>query len=222
MDLNAQAIADSLQPEATMNVFSIAAKGGPLMIVLLLISFIAIVIIIERWLRFSAAKKGLGTLSGEILDLVKADQIERAIVVADSNPESPIASVLSRGLKSLELGIETTKQTMHTAADVEIHMLEKNLGTLSTFAAVAPLIGFLGTVTGMVNVFMKIQTTGGGVDISLLAGGIWEALITTIGGLTVGILAIMLHNFFIGKIESINSLMEDTINEFIILIGKAK
>ncbi len=222
MDLNAQAIADTLQTEATMNLFSIAAKGGPLMLVLLLISFIAIIIIIERWLRFGAARKGLGILSGDILDLVKADQIERAIVVADSNPESPIASVLSRGLKSLELGIETTKQTMHTAAAVEIHKLEKNLGTLSTFAAVAPLIGFLGTVTGMVNVFMKIQATGGGVDISLLAGGIWEALITTIGGLTVGILAILLHNFFIGKIESIDSLMEDTINEFIILIGKAK
>ncbi len=222
MDLNAQAVADSIQSAASMNIFTMAAKGGPLMIVLLLISFISIIIIIERWLRFRAARKGIGVISMEIIDLVRADQIERAIVVADSNPESPIASVLSRGLKALEVGVEATKQTMHTAAEVEIHKLEKNLGTLSTFAAVAPLIGFLGTVTGMVNVFMKIQATGGGVDISLLAGGIWEALITTIGGLTVGILAILLHNFFVGKIESISSLMDDTINEFIILIGKAK
>jgi biopolymer transport protein ExbB len=97
----------------------------------------------------------------------------------------------------------------------EIHRLEKNLGTLATFAAVAPLIGFLGTVTGMVKVFMRLGETGGGVDISLLANGIWEALITTIGGLTVGIITILFYNYLVGKVEDLAHELEENTNEFI-------
>ncbi|MCD4796221.1 MAG: MotA/TolQ/ExbB proton channel family protein, partial [Candidatus Cloacimonetes bacterium] len=101
------------------------------------------------------------------------------------------------------------------ALSKEVYRLEKNLGVLATFAAVAPLIGFLGTVTGMVKVFMRIGETGGGVDISLLANGIWEALVTTIGGLTVGIISILFYNYLVGKVEDIAQELEEKTNEFI-------
>ena len=100
--------------------------------------------------------------------------------------------------------------------------LEKNLSIIKTMVVLCPLMGLLGTVTGMVKVFMKIGGTGGGVDISLLANGIWEALITTIGGLTVGIIMILFYNYLVGKVEDFAQQLEENSNEFIFSIRRIK
>ena len=104
-------------------------------------------------------------------------------------------------LKAKDGDLHNWEQTISAGTQKELHLMEKGLGTLSTIAAVGPLFGFMGTVLGMIKVFMKIQQTAGGVDISLLAGGIWEALITTVAGLVVGILALSFYNQLIDKID---------------------
>jgi biopolymer transport protein ExbB len=200
--------------QSQTNLFSIAAKGGFLMIILLVISVLAIAVIIERFIKLKKAKMKEREFLSEIYNYISQNYLEKAIQLCEQK-ESIISDVILKALEVTDRNPEETKEVVESAVRKHIHILEKNLGTLATFAAVAPLIGFLGTVTGMVKVFMKIGETGGGVDISLLAGGIWEALITTIGGLTVGIITILFYNFFTGKIEELAHDLEQDTNEFL-------
>ena len=197
------------------SLFSIASKGGFLMIILLIISIAALSIIIERLIKLKNSQKNEEEFLQEIYGFLGEKKLELAIRVCEDRKSSPIANIIVKAISVLDRGIDETKETIESAVNKEIHQLEKNLGTLATFAAVAPLIGFLGTVTGMVKVFMKLGETGGGVDISLLAGGIWEALITTIGGLTVGIISILFYNYLVGKVEDLAHELEENTNEFI-------
>jgi biopolymer transport protein ExbB len=203
-----------------INVFSIATKGGFLMLVLLVISIVAVAIIIDRMLTLKRAKNRDRELIGKIALRLQHGDLEKTLASSELQADIPIANVIRKALQYFSGDIAETKEILESAIKHEIHGLEKYLGTLATFAATAPLIGFLGTVTGMVKVFMKIGETGGGVDISLLASGIWEALVTTIGGLSVGIITILFYNFLVGKIEMLAQEMEDETNEFLISLRR--
>lgn len=196
------------------NLFSIASKGGFLMIILLVISVLAIALIIERFIKLKKAKLKDRNFLLEVYNFISEKYFDKANQLCEQN-DNIISDVILKALKDTNRSFEETKEVVESAVRKHVHILEKNLGTLATFAAIAPLIGFLGTVTGMVKVFMKIGETGGGVDISLLAGGIWEALITTIGGLTVGIITILFYNYFTGRIEELAHDLEQDANEFL-------
>ncbi len=202
------------------NLLSIATKGGFLMIVLLLISIFSIKIIIEKLIKFKKSKKSEGEFLEKIYDHLKNSQDDKAIQICREREDSPLANVIAKAIDDYDVRGVQIKDTMDLAIKIEVHNFEKNLGTLATFAAIAPLIGFLGTVTGMVKVFMKISETGGGVDISLMASGIWEALITTVGGLTVGIICILFYNHLIGKLETLARILEDKTNEFLVNVRR--
>jgi len=205
-----------------MSLLLIAVKGGLLMLVLLLISIIAVFIIVERLIKLKRSKTEEDKFVIEVKQFISQNQKERAMRLCELRESYPIAKITMKGLNTLDNPHSDTKEMIESAARVELKKLEKNLGTLSTFAAVAPLVGFLGTVTGMVKVFMRIESTGGGVDISLLAGGIWEAMITTIGGLVVGIFIIIFYNHLIGKVENIAMEMEERSNDILIELRKIK
>jgi len=204
------------------SLFSIASKGGFLMIVLFIISIAALSIIIERLIKLKKSQKNEEEFLQEVYGLLGENKLEMAIRVCEDRHNSPIANIIVKAISVIERGLDETKEVIESAVNKEIHYLEKNLGTLATFAAVAPLIGFLGTVTGMVKVFMRLGETGGGVDISLLANGIWEALITTIGGLAVGIITILFYNYLVGKVEDLAHELEENSNEFIFNIRGLK
>ena len=197
------------------NLLSIATKGGFLMIVLLLISIIAITIIIERLIKLKKSRKDEYEFLTVVQKYLDNNQYERITQVCEDQKNSPISTVIYKVMENRKRPVSDIKEIAELALSKEVYRLEKNLGVLATFAAVAPLIGFLGTVTGMVKVFMRIGETGGGVDISLLANGIWEALVTTIGGLTVGIISILFYNYLVGKVEDIAQELEEKTNEFI-------
>ncbi|CAO80863.1 MotA/TolQ/ExbB proton channel family protein (fragment) [Candidatus Cloacimonas acidaminovorans str. Evry] len=137
--------------------------------------------------------------------------------------ECPMGLMLDKLFNNESDDLDLINQSMEATANLELHRLEKGLGWLSTFAAIAPLIGFLGTVIGMVNVFMKIQAASqSGVDISMLAGGIWVALLTTVGGLIVGIATIIFYNDLVQKLENIVKDMQENAVEYIIKYKKLK
>lgn len=205
-----------------MTLISIAAKGGWLMLVLLVISVIAIAIIIERIIRLKKASVPDDRFFSGIKDCLENQQTEKAIKLCEEIPENPLTSVLAKGIDAYTISLDEAERVIETSAKSEVHKLEKNLGGLATIAAIAPLIGFLGTVTGMVKVFMNIEQTGGGVDISLLAQGIWEALLTTVGGLTVGIIAILFYNYLVSKIEDLSREIEDYTNQFLLGFRRKK
>jgi biopolymer transport protein ExbB len=115
---------------------------------------------------------------------------------------SPLGAILAAGLSNAHLGREAMKSSIEEAASHVVHDLERYLNSLGTIAAVTPLLGLLGTVVGMINVFTEIMAQGTG-NASVLAGGISEALVTTAAGLTVAIPALIMHRYFVGKIDAI-------------------
>jgi biopolymer transport protein ExbB len=183
-----------------MNLFSVLAKGGWLMIVITLFSLIALGIFIERILVLRRAKINLNAFLMKIRQTLNKKDYQNALQLCANTP-GPIPKVLEKGIRMRGQSKEDIKDAIESAGKAEIYQLEKGLGALATIAGVAPLTGFLGTVTGMIQAFMRIQELGGNVNATVLAGGIWEALITTAAGLLVGILALLGYNYLVAKVQ---------------------
>jgi biopolymer transport protein ExbB len=146
--------------------------------------------------------------------LIKKKDINRAVSVC-MEEKSPIANIVRRGLKKYKYGHDRVKDAIENAGKQEIIKLESGLSILATVAGIAPLLGFLGTVTGMITAFMTIEDLAGSANPSDLAGGIWEALITTAFGLIVGIFALAFYNFFLSKVKRLVGDMETVANDVV-------
>jgi biopolymer transport protein ExbB len=183
-----------------MSLLEIIFKGGIMMIPIFLCSVVAIAVFSERIMALRKINTNSRTFILQIKNLVYRKKIEEAIVLCKETP-GPVAAITLASLLKRDKTREEIKEAIESAGKTAIYKLEKNLGMLGSAAAIAPMFGFLGTVTGMINAFMQIQMRGGVVDAGVLAGGIWEALITTAAGLIVGIPALMAHNYIAGKVE---------------------
>ena len=196
-----------------MSIFQIIIKGGFMMIPLALCSLIAVAILFERLLSLRKIKINTRTFGLQVKNMLLRGRVQEAIEFARNTP-GPIAKITVAGLNKHNRPRDEIKDAIEAAAQSEVYHLERNLGVLGTVAAVAPLIGFLGTVTGMIRAFMQVQNLGGSVDASVLAGGIWEALITTAAGLSVGIPALIFYNWLQSKVEHHVFEMQESSNDF--------
>ena len=202
-----------------MSIFSLFLRGGILMYVLLLLSIAVVTIAIEKYRSLRTARKANTKIVSLLSQQEKLDNIRAILRVYGIN--SPLGVMLDKLYNTENIDMELVKQSMETAAETEILKLEKGMGWLSTIAAIAPLIGFLGTVVGMVRVFMNIQgQSQNGIDINILAGGIWEALITTVGGLIVGIIAIVIYNDLVQHLENFAKEMQEKAVEYLVRYEK--
>ena len=192
-----------------MSLFDIAARGGWIMLLIVILSVIALAIFIERVVTLRKIRVNARTFVLQIQNLLMRGRLEEAIKTCKQTP-GPIAALTKVTLEKYNRPYEEIKEALESAGRAEIFELEKYLGTLGTVAAVAPLLGFLGTVTGMIKAFMKIESLGGNVGPSVLAGGIWEALVTTAAGLIVGILAIIFYNYVQGRVARYVQEMEES------------
>ncbi len=200
-----------------MSLPSIILKGGVMMIPIAICSVIALAILFERLISLRKIRINTNTFVLQVKNMMLRRQIEEAIMLCKQTP-GPIASIFKAGLLKHDRPREEIKDGIEGAAHAEVFHLEKNLGVLGTVAAITPLIGFLGTVTGMIKAFMQIQSLGGAVDASVLAGGIWEALITTAAGLSVGIPALIIYNWLQSKVEMHVFEMQQSSNELLDLL----
>lgn len=187
------------------------------MIPLFLLSIIAIYVIAERWRTIENSKMDINQTLNSIETLLKSGSQHRAIQYCEQF-HKPLARILKSGIRRLGRPIRDIEEAIHNAGKKEIYMLEKRMNWLATIAGVAPLIGFTGTVTGMIQAFMDIQSLEGNVNPSVLAGGIWEALITTATGLIVGIIAYGFYNYLLGKINRTIFELENASADFIDLL----
>jgi|Deesub1362B_J571_1020462.scaffolds.fasta_scaffold10649_2 biopolymer transport protein ExbB len=192
-----------------MSLFDIAARGGWIMLLIVFCSVLALAIFIERFVTLRKIRINARTFVLQIQNLLIRGRLDEAIKVCKQTP-GPIAALTKVTLEKYNRPYEEIKEALESAGRTEIYHLEKYLGALATVAAVAPLLGFLGTVTGMIKAFMKIESLGGNVGPSVLAGGIWEALVTTAAGLIVGILAIIFYNYLQGKVSQYVYEMEES------------
>jgi biopolymer transport protein ExbB len=213
----ADTLAEMLQEDTTMSFFDILSQGGLLMIPLFLLSIAAIYVIAERWRTVENSKMDINQTLNSIETLLKSGSQQRAIQYCEQF-DKPLARILKSGIRRLGRPISTIEDAIHNAGKKEIYMLEKRMNWLATIAGVAPLIGFTGTVTGMIRAFMDIQSLQGNVNPSVLAGGIWEALITTATGLIVGIIAFGFYNYLLGKINRMIFELENASADFVDLL----
>jgi biopolymer transport protein ExbB len=207
-----------------MSLFSIVVKGGILMIPIFLCSLIAIIVIVERWLYLRKLHINARSFILQVKALIMKEKITDAVVFAKKTA-SPIAKITKAGVERYNRPREEIKEAIESAGKAEIYRLENNLGILGTIAATAPLLGFLGTVTGMIRAFIQVQNLGGNVDASVLAGGIWEALVTTAAGLSIGIPCLIFYNWLQSKVEYFVYEMEENstaIIDMIIQSGERK
>ncbi len=200
-----------------MSFFEILSQGGILMIPLFLLSLLAIYVIIERWMFLKNSRMNQDVFLREIESMLKDGDRERALRYCDKY-EKPLPRILKSGIRRLGRPIRDIEDAIHNAGKKEIFHLEKRMNWLATIAGVGPLVGFTGTVTGMIEAFMDIQALRGNVNPSVLAGGIWEALITTATGLIVGILAYGAYNYLSGKINRMIHELENASADFIDLL----
>ncbi len=188
-----------------------------MMIPILLCSIIAVGIIIGKWRELRRTQRGSQLLILKMKNILASGTIEEAIRYCEQSRDLT-AHLMIEGLKRSRASRAEINDALEKAGRDELFKLEKYIPTLATIAGLAPLLGFLGTVTGMVNAFMTIQQLGGNVNASVLAGGIWEALITTVAGLIVGIIALIFYNHFTAKIQQIAHELSNIsfeLNEFI-------
>lgn len=197
-----------------MNLLSIFLKGGYLMWPILLCSVLGLTVIIDRYIVLRKTKINIPAFTVRIRGLIKKRDISGAISHC-MEEKSPVANIIRRGLKKYRLGHERVKEAIENAGRQEISKLEKGLSVLATIAGIAPLLGFLGTVTGMIQAFMRIEDLAGSANPSDLAGGIWEALITTAFGLIVGIPALAFYNYFLSAVKRIVGDMETVANDVV-------
>ncbi len=191
--------------------------GGPLMYPILLCSILFVAILIERLYYLHRAQINTGEFIGGIRNILKKKNIAEAISICDDTP-GPVANVIKAAVMKHDRPKEEIKETIEDTALHEVPRLEKNLVVLATIAHIAPLLGLLGTVLGMIEAFQKIQKLGGVTSADQLASGIWEALITTAAGLTVAIPVYVAYNYLVSRSNSIVLDMEKSATEIVDLL----
>ncbi len=204
-----------------MSLLSIVLKGGWIMLFIFIASIIAVTIIIDRILVIRKSKSNIPQFLVKIRALLKKRDIDGALNYC-MEERTPAANIVKRGLKKYHFGHERVKEAIESAGKQEITKLEKGLSVLATISGVAPLLGFLGTVTGMISAFMRIEDLQGAANPSDLAGGIWEALLTTAFGLAVGIIAYTFYNYLVNSINKLVLDMEIVSNDVVDIIEEVR
>ena len=207
--------------QESINVWDLAVKGGWIMLVLALLSVVGIYVFFERLATIRKAMNKNPYLIDRLHDNIKDNDMKSALNYC-YNQNTPISRVIEKGLKAYGLSIDYMRRAMDNSAGLEIAMLEKGLPILSTIAAVGPMIGFLGTVTGMVQAFWEMANAGNNIDVSLLSGGIYEAMITTVGGLIVGIVSIFAYNYLVTLVDKVQNSIEGDIIAFMEVASELK
>ena len=193
--------------EAEINVIDLAFKGGWIMVVLLLLSLMAIYIFVQRLIIIRRAGKEDETFMNRIKDYIHEGKVDSALNLCRST-NTPSARMIEKGITRLGRPMNDVLVAIENVGNLEIAKLEKGFPLIATTAAGAPMLGFLGTVTGMVRAFFDMANAGTNVDVSLLSGGIYEALVTTVGGLVVGIITLFAYNYLVSQVDNVVNKME--------------
>jgi len=211
---------DNLAMGATkdnIGLLDLLIKGGYMMIPLYLLFILAIFIFVERLITLNKASKTSSHLMDQVKVLVQSGQTEKAKIIC-AGEHTPVAKMIAKGIERIGSPLKNIEVAIENVGKIEIYKLEKNLNLLATVSGAAPMIGFLGTVAGMIQAFIAIAQEEGMVSPKLLSEGIYEAMITTAAGLVVGIIAYLGYNFLVSKVSKLVHNMEYSSIEFIDLL----
>lgn len=190
-----------------MNLWDMATKGGWIMIILALLSVLCVYIFVERLVVIRKASKVDPVFMDRIHDYVKTDELKSAINYCRIT-NTPVANMIEKGIERIDRPASEVQAALENAGNLEVAKLEKGLSVMATISSGAPMIGFLGTVLGMVRAFWEMANAGNNIDITLLSSGIYEAMITTVGGLVVGIVAMFAYNYLVSRVNDVANVLE--------------
>lgn len=208
-----QVLVTGNEKEITLPVIDLVIKGGWIMAILGLLSIIAVYVFIERYFVIAKASKEDKNFMNNISKFIKEGKLDSAKALCVSN-NSPIGRMIDKGLSRIGKPLNDINAAIENVGKLEISKLEKNVAGLATIAGAAPMLGFLGTVIGMIRAFYDMSMAGNNINIELLSRGIYQAMITTVGGLIVGITAYVFYNVLVAKIEKVVYKLEITATEF--------
>lgn len=210
--------AASTAPER-ITLWDMALNGGWIMLVLVLLLVLAIYIFIERFLTLNGALKGEEDeqFMEKIRQFVHEGNVDAARSLAKET-STPLGRMISKGFSRLGRPLPDIQAAIENEGQLEVARLEKRVSYVATVASLGPMIGFLGTVTGMITAFQDMAHAGNNIDISLLSTGIYEAMVTTVGGLIVGIICYFLNNLLVSRINKVVFELEVRANEFMDLL----
>ena len=202
-----------------MNLWSMAVKGGWIMVVLGLMSVLCFYILFERNYMIRKAGKEDPMFMERIKDYIHSGEIKAAINYCRTM-NTPSARMIEKGISRLGRPVNDVQAAIENVGNIEVAKLEKGMTIMATISGGAPMLGFLGTVTGMVRAFWQMANAGNNIDITLLSGGIYEAMITTVGGLIVGIIAMFAYNYLVTLIDGVVNKMEAKTMAFMDLLNE--
>ncbi|MBS2100250.1 MotA/TolQ/ExbB proton channel family protein [Carboxylicivirga linearis] len=205
--------------EQSINYIEMAMKGGWIMLPLLFLSVVSVYIFFERFMAIKKASKEDDGFMNKIKDYIHDGKIDSAIALCQSH-DFPISRMIEKGITRIGRPLNDVNTAIENVGNLEISRLEKSLPTLATVAGGAPMIGFLGTVIGMIRAFYDMANAGNNIDVSLLSSGIYTAMVTTVTGLVIGIIAYFAYNILVAKVEKVVFKMEARTMEFMDLLNE--
>lgn len=203
--------------EIKMPMFEMALKGGIIMIPIVLLSFIAIYIFFERLFAIKKASKIDPNFMDRIRDYIHEGKVEASLKLCQTT-DKPVARMIEKGISRLGRPLQDVNTAIENVGNLEVSKLEKGLYLLATSAGAAPMIGFLGTVSGMVRAFYDMAHAGNNIDVQLLSNGIYQAMVTTVAGLIVGIVAYFCYNILVARVKKVVFQLESSTMEFMDLL----
>jgi biopolymer transport protein ExbB len=196
---------------------SFLVNGGPMLWVILLASAVAIVVFIERVLHCHRAQINSAEFLNGVRTVLKRDNVVEALSICDATP-GPVARLVKTAILNRDFGRDRVRESLEEAGLAEVPRLEEKLNLLATIAQVAPLLGLLGTVLGMIHIFGKMEHEGLNASVQVLSGGVWEALICTAAGLAVAIPAHAGYNYLVSRVNEIVLDMEKAATEIVNIV----
>ena len=203
--------------DESLSVFELAMSGGFMMIPIAILSVVAVYLFFERLMIINKANVEPGPFMNRVKDHVLRGDINGAKLLCAQH-DSPVGRMIQKGLTRIGSPLKNIEASIENVGKIEVFRLEKNLSALATIAGAAPMMGFLGTVIGMVQSFIAIAQEEGSVSPKLLSSGIYTAMITTVAGLVVGIIAYLAYNFLVTRVQKVIHKMEYSAIEFIDLL----
>lgn len=214
-------ISNPIVEEKTLSIMELISSGGLggniIMGTLGLLSIYAIYILIERFSTIKKASIEDESFLKSIKNFVEQKDIQAAKTLC-KNTDNPVSRMIEKGIDRIDKPMTDISAAIENQGKLEVYKMENNLANLATIAGAAPMIGFLGTVIGMIVAFHEMASAGGNIDVEMLSKGIYTAMVTTVGGLVVGIIAYIAYNFLVSKIDKVIFQLEARTTEFLDLL----
>lgn len=219
-------LADTNEPiEKTLSIIDLITSGGiGGQIIMTTLGVLSILTVYLFWERFQVIKKAMKDdphFMSKVKDYLSDNKIESVVALCDRDA-SPVANMVAKGALTKAGSAKEVQEAMERQGNLEVYKLEHNLASLATIAGAAPMIGFLGTVIGMIIAFHEMASAGGQIDVEMLSKGIYTAMTTTVAGLIVGIIAYLAYNQLVVKVTKATFKMEQGTAEFLEVIAQTK